>query len=129
MPYNNSPYYSPYYNQIVPQNNGRIWVQGESGAKSYIVAPNQTVELWDSENHTIYLKSADANGIPNIQILDYTVRTPVQTHVTETVSKKDLTNIFEQINTLKVEIDMLKSKLGSGYIVSTPTTATSEQPE
>ena len=38
------------------QTNGKIWVQGESGAKSYLVAPNTTVDLWDSEQQTIYVK-------------------------------------------------------------------------
>lgn len=53
------------------QNNGIIWVQGEAGAKSYLVAPNNTVQLWDSESQTIYLKSADASGMPTMKILDY----------------------------------------------------------
>ena len=35
-----------------------IWVSGEAGAKAYLVAPNTTVQLWDSERQTIYLKSA-----------------------------------------------------------------------
>jgi DNA uptake protein ComE-like DNA-binding protein len=52
-----------------------IWVQGEAGAKSYLVAPNKTIPLWDSENQTIYLKSADASGMPSMKILDYTIRT------------------------------------------------------
>ena len=56
------------------QNNGIMWVQGEAGAKSYLVAPNQTVQLWDSEAQTIYLKSADASGMPSMKILDYTIR-------------------------------------------------------
>ena len=56
------------------QNGGRIYVQGEESAKSYLVAPNQCVELWDTESQTIYLKSADASGIPSIRILDYTYR-------------------------------------------------------
>lgn len=56
------------------QNNGIIWVQGEAGAKSYLVAPNNTVQLWDSENNVIYLKSADSSGMPSIKILDYTIR-------------------------------------------------------
>jgi hypothetical protein len=30
---------------------GQIWVQGEAGAKSYLVAPNKTVTLWDSETN------------------------------------------------------------------------------
>ena len=56
------------------QTNGIIWVQGEAGAKSYLVAPNTTVQLWDSENNVIYLKSADSSGMPSIKVLDYTIR-------------------------------------------------------
>ena len=51
-----------------------IWVQGEAGAKSFLVAPNTTVQLWDSEAQVIYLKSADATGMPTMKVLDYTVR-------------------------------------------------------
>lgn len=57
-----------------PQSNGIIWVQGEGGAKSYMVAPNTTVQLWDSEDQVIYLKSADASGMPTMKILDYKIR-------------------------------------------------------
>lgn len=71
-------YYQP---QVQPQpqyqhimSNGIIWVQGEAGAKSYLVAPNTTVQLWDSENNVIYLKSADSSGLPSMRILDYTIR-------------------------------------------------------
>ena len=86
MAYNN-PYYPGYYPAYAqqpqynpqPQNqnqnaSGIIWVQGEAGAKSYMVAPNTTVQLWDSETNTIYLKSADASGMPSMRILDYTIR-------------------------------------------------------
>lgn len=51
-----------------------VWVQGEAGAKSYMVAPGRTVPLWDSENQVIYLKSADQCGMPSMRILDYTER-------------------------------------------------------
>lgn len=54
--------------------NSRKWVQGLAGAKSYLVAPNQTVDLWDSESQTIYVKSADASGLPTLKVLDYTLR-------------------------------------------------------
>jgi hypothetical protein len=50
------------------------WVQGEAGAKAYLVAPNTTVTLWDSERSTIYVKSADQSGIPSMKILDFVVR-------------------------------------------------------
>lgn len=83
------------------------WVQGESGAKSYLVAPNQTVTLWDSESHTIYLKSADAMGMPSMKILDYTVRedspaakpTPQISYATK-----------DDLDFLRGEIDSLKAK-------------------
>lgn len=58
-------YQQPTYQPQMPQNqpnSAMIWVQGESGAKSYLVAPNTTVVLFDSESQTIYLKSADATG-------------------------------------------------------------------
>ena len=64
-------------NQAYPQerqNNSIIWVQGEAGAKSFLVGPKQTVQLWDSEAQTIYLKSADASGMPSMKVLDYTIR-------------------------------------------------------
>lgn len=78
--YNNgypASYQPMYYQPQQPShmvNNGIIWVQGEAGAKSYLVAPNTTVQLWDSENNVIYLKSADSSGLPSMRILDYTIR-------------------------------------------------------
>lgn len=92
MAYNNGfpvnyPQYYPQYSQPQqpqvsqpqqPQNNSMIWVQGEAGAKSYLVAPNTTVQLWDSENPIIYLKSADASGMPSMKILDYKIREQAQ---------------------------------------------------
>lgn len=53
-------------------NNGLIWVQGEAGAKSYLVAPGTTVMLLDSENSAFYLKSADSSGMPMpLRIFEY----------------------------------------------------------
>ena len=53
-----------------PQN-GFIWVQGEEAAKAYLVAPGNTVTLWDSEKNVVYVKSADATGLPSMRILEY----------------------------------------------------------
>ncbi len=79
-------YQNPYLQQL-PQNgyvgqtgyqqnnNGLIWVQGESGAKSYMVPPNSTVMLMDSESQRFYLKSTDASGMPQpLRIFEYTER-------------------------------------------------------
>ncbi|MBP5475042.1 MAG: hypothetical protein J6X83_02120 [Methanomicrobium sp.] len=91
-------------------------MQGEAGAKSYLVAPNNTVQLWDSEQNVIYLKSADASGMPSIKILDYTIRqeapkTPVDALKTETKGNpyQDEFNALQgQIDALKREIEELK---------------------
>ncbi len=58
---------------IAQQNNsGLIWVQGEAGAKSYLVAPGNTVMLMDSEGERFFLKSADASGMPlPLRTFDY----------------------------------------------------------
>ena len=101
-------------------NGGIIWVTGEAGAKSYLVAPNTTVQLWDSENQCIYLKSADASGMPSIKTLDYTIRqdgatSPVQAIQKQdgiNVSKSDLDALQSQIDALRSELDGLKNMKG-----------------
>ena len=50
-----------------PSSNGLIWVQGEAGAKSYLVANGASVLLMDSEKQTFYIKSADAAGTKRIR--------------------------------------------------------------
>lgn len=63
-----------------PQTNqGLNWVQGENAARSYLVAPNTTVLLMDSESQSFYLKSTDSSGMPlPLRIFDYTERTTQQ---------------------------------------------------
>lgn len=105
--YNNYPYqpmYYPQYQQPQQSNTGVIWVQGEAGAKSYLVAPNTTVALWDSEAQVIYLKSADASGMPTIKTLDYTVRDlPKDTKTPEYVTKQDFEYLREQVMELRMK--------------------------
>ena len=72
------------------QNNNIIWVQGEEGAKAFLVGAGNTVILWDSENPVIYIKSADANGVPSMRVLDWTERTGT--------SKTPLDNVQNQAN-------------------------------
>lgn len=98
--------YQPMYPQPVqqaPQNQqtGLIWVQGEAAAKSYMVAPGNTVQLWDSEEKVIYLKSADASGMPSMKILDYTIRGE-ETKKPEPVyaTKEDLDALAEKVKEL-----------------------------
>ena len=113
--------YYPQYNmqqsqmQQNPQQSGIIWVQGEAGAKSYMVAPNTTVQLWDSESQTIYLKSADASGMPSMRIIDYTIRdnnlkTPNLNPQNDFATKDELRSVIEEINNLKAKFENSKEK-------------------
>ena len=88
--------------------NGIIWVQGEAGAKSYLVAPNTTVQLWDSENNVIYLKSADSSGLPSMRILDYTIRENMPQNGSNVLKNESMYVTKEEFEKFKNEI--LESK-------------------
>ena len=113
---NDGRYSQSYYMQNAPVLNPRKWVQGVSGAKSYLVAPNTSVDLWDSESNTIYVKSADASGMPSIKILDYTVRElnqniPIaETNVIDGdyVSREDFEALRDELEALKGKLNNLK---------------------
>ena len=81
-PYMSSPYVAPYQAQAPQpapqpaQQAGVNWVQGEAAARSWMVAPNTTVLLMDSESERFYLKSTDASGMPlPLRIFEYKERT------------------------------------------------------
>jgi len=97
MPY---PYYPTYMNPqnyLYPQQQqpmptpqaqaqtpsaGLTWVQGEAGAKSYLVGAGQSVLLMDSENSCFYIKSTDNSGMPlPLRVFDYSERTQSQPNV------------------------------------------------
>ncbi len=109
QPFVNPNYYSQYYQTAMPQvqppmdrlaqlqaqqyqlpqiqqaahppqtNQGLLWVQGEAAARSYLVAPNTTVLLMDSESQVFYLKSTDSSGMPlPLRIFDYKERNAQQ---------------------------------------------------
>ena len=51
------------------------WVQGEEGAKAYLVAAGNSVLLMDSEAPVFYIKSTDASGMPMpLRIFDFVER-------------------------------------------------------
>lgn len=91
------------------QNNGIIWVSGLAGAKAYMVAPNCTVQLWDSESQCVYLKSADASGMPSIKILDYTIRDQQATQTPLAQTSDYATK--QEIDALRAELEQIKAHL------------------
>ena len=104
--------YQPMQVQQVPtQNNANsiIWVQGESGAKAYPVAPNMSVLLMDSESSTFYIKTTDNSGMPlPLRIFDYSERGQQSTEKPQASAIVDMDYItreeFERrINELKIK--------------------------
>lgn len=105
---------APTYPTQQPVNNGIIWVQGEAGAKSYMVAPNTTVQLWDSENQVIYLKSADASGMPSIKTLEYKLREEPQTvFPANPINNMDYATKAE-LEALRSELEQFKQSMKEG---------------
>ena len=107
--------------QNVPQqqvNQGLLWVSGEVGAKSYLVAPNSTVLLMDSDAQRFYLKSADNAGMPNLRIFEYTEVTNVPQNVTQALNAdlKELGDKFvtrEEYEGLKRQYESIMERLDS----------------
>ena len=95
--------------QVQQVQTGRILVQGEEGAKNYLVAPNCSVDLWDSDAQVIYAKSADASGMPNTKIIDYQYRDTEQKAVP--VKTDDNYATKEDIDNLRNELKQMKSRL------------------
>lgn len=89
----------------------RIWVQGEVGAKAYLVAMGNTVTLWDSESQTIYLKS-NINGVPAMQKLTYLVenqpsRAPLPTNTESSsiyITRDEFERRMAEIANIKKEV-------------------------
>lgn len=89
------------------------WVQGEGAAKSYLVAPGCTVALFDNESQTIYIKSADASGMPSMRILDYTFRdsTPQNkqvSHSADFAKQSDVDYLKEEIEALRAKFEVME---------------------
>lgn len=123
-PYGYSPYQPQFYQPPMPdqlaqlrqgqyqqmpqnqQNSPIIWVQGEAAARSYMVAPGNTVMLMDSDASTFYLKSADGSGVPQpLRIFDYTERTAAP----KTVSAAQQATGVEYVT--RSEFDALAARL------------------
>lgn len=86
-----------------------IWVQGEEGAKAYMVAAGNSVLLMDSESSVFYIKSTDASGMPQpLRVFDYSERTTSQKQPTQTAQKpKEEYVTRQEFNALTARFDAL----------------------
>ena len=97
---------------IQQQSSQIIWVSGEAGAKSYLVAPGNTVMLLDAENSVFYLKSADASGMPlPLRIFDYKERTTTAQQAFGGVATGESVNLDNFVT--RKEFDELKASIAS----------------
>lgn len=91
------------YQQPPQTNQGLLWVQGEAAARSYLVAPNSTVLLMDSDNSVFYLKSADSSGMPSLRAFAYTEMTNGKQQPVAIEERKDFVE-REEFENFKNEI-------------------------
>lgn len=120
--------YSYYQNQAPPMqlvqaqmpsaqnniiDNGIIWVQGEAGARAYLVPAGKSAMLMDSENSVFYIKTTDASGMPNaLRIFDYTERISQQTPKNDiAVVKQQSSTNSQQYEELENQISVLNEKI------------------
>ena len=113
------------YQQMQPQQpmamhtDPMLWVLGQTEAESYPVAPNNTVTLWDKNQPTIYIKSANAQGVPSIRVLDFKERSVNSSKAPEKhdcqcgdkfATKEQLTALEGKISEVMAIVDGLTAK-------------------
>lgn len=93
--------------QVQQNNNTFAWVMGEEAAKSYLMGPNQTVFLMDSENPYFYIKKSDHNGMAtSFQIFEYKEVMPTtNTQRFESVNMSKIEQQLEAMNNKVLELE------------------------
>ena len=101
------------YQQMPQQTNDLIFVLGQNEAESYPVAPSATVTMWDKNQDTVYIKSVNAQGVPSMEILDYTKRSlnAPKTPTEHTCKCGDNFVTKEEFKALQGKYDEIMSKL------------------
>ncbi len=107
--------YSYYPQQTMPS---IIYVTGEDEAKMYPVAPNNTVQLWDTNGKAVYLKQADVSGKPSLRIYDITERVSEPEPTASYVTKNELEELRAEIEKLKVRRKRNEPDEFNGYVTA-----------
>ena len=101
--YNNPYMYQPQMPVNQPQRNTdeRIWVQNETAATAYLIAPNGFVRLWDASRPVFYEKYADASGKPEMEIYEYhkcqNMEAQPKEPVIQTVTKEEYLDFYRKV--------------------------------
>jgi hypothetical protein len=111
--------YQPTMNQpMMPMNQGGgnlIRVLGEAEAKGYLVAPGNTVVLFDSEKPMVYQKSVDVNGIPSMRYFQITEVHPEQIPATGSdkyVLREEFDKLVQENNKILAMMQEIMEKGG-----------------
>ena len=111
------------YNQTYQnQNNNIIFVQGEVGAKSFQLQPNQSVMLLDNDDSKFYIKTTDSTGMSTLKAYRFE-------EIKEEPKVSDENNKYvtkEEFNSFKSSIDSLYKNL-MGSFNQTNNTATNKE--
>lgn len=121
-------YYNNFYNQSYqPQaQDERIWVQNQTSAEAYLVAPNGFVRLWDANAPRFYEKKADASGRPYpLEAYEYSKIAPVSA----SKSADDTINTNDIISGLTRRIEALEEAINNAECFTNDTTVQSVQGE
>lgn len=118
------PVQQPMQPQQQQSSSGLLWVQGEAGAKSYLVANGSSVLLMDSERQCFYIKSCDASGMPSMRVFDYQERKPAQVPAEQPAQAEYVTR--EDFNALVSRVDEMskrpaRSKMVKEAVTDEPT--------
>lgn len=92
-----------------PTSNGITWVQGEAGAKSYMVPANNSILLMDSEDSRFYIKTSDMSGMPMpLRVFEYKELTQgnqsqqtIQTASTDYITRKEFDELRAIVSSIK----------------------------
>ena len=90
--------YTPYYQR---QQNTYAFVNGIEGAKSYVVQPNQTILLMDSDAPMCYMKQSNGLGQSSLRYFKLV-------EVTEEDLKKP---VNDEMESFKTRLEALEKKL------------------
>lgn len=111
--------YQPVMNPpVMPMNQGGgnlIRVLGEAEAKGYLVAPGNTVVLFDSEKPMVYQKTVDANGIPSMRYFQITEVHPEQIPASGTekyVLREEFDKLVQENNRILTMMQEIMEKGG-----------------
>lgn len=134
MNYNN-PYFNPYQSYPYTQQQYQqpqqqmqtnylqlTFINGIEGAKAFIVAPNQTIYLKDSDSNILYEKKADAQGrytltafeLKQIDINNQTNNAQPTTYATTNDLNALKTAFSEQMNIITNQLEKLVKSQNKG---------------